>query len=129
MKLDSYPKTAQLLQDYYTTMMLASIDTANVPEDFKETIRKEGVSMDKIEILVNSNPRHLFEFFDNRSMYINVSGHSSGTFTYYIVGETATTGNNDTFMSRKSADAAAVEEAIRQLELIITNSVIDKENS
>lgn len=128
MKLDNYPKTAHLLQDYYTTKMLASIDTANVPEEFKETMRKEGVSMDKIEILVNSNPRHLFEFFDDRSMYINVSGHSSGTFTYYIVGETATTGNNDVFMSRKSADGAAIEEAIRQLELIITESVIDKEN-
>lgn len=129
MKLDNYPKTAYLLQDYYTTKMLASIDTANVPEEFKETMRKEGVSMDKIEILVNSNPRHLFEFFDDRSMYINVSASSTGTFTYSIIGETATTGNNDVFMSRRSADGAAVEEAIRQLELIITESVIDKENS
>lgn len=129
MILNNYPKTAELLQDYYTTMMLASIDRANIPDDFKETIRKDGISLDKIEIIVNSNPRHLFEFFDDRSMYINISSTSDGSFTFSIMGDNATTGSSNVYSDRKRADRAAVEEAMRQLENIITNSVIDKENS
>jgi hypothetical protein len=129
MILNNYPKTAELLQDYYTTMMLASIDRANIPDDFKETIKKDGVSLDKIDIIVNSNPRHLFEFFDDRSMYINITSTSEGSFTFSIMGDNATTGSSTVYSDRKRADRAAVEEAMRQLENIITNSVIDKENS
>lgn len=127
MKLDNYPKTAHLLQDYYTTKMLASIDTANVPEEFKETMRKEGVSMDKIEVLVNSNPRHLFEFFDDRSMYIDIKANFDGTFMYALLdGNVSNLGSLDKFKTRKEADAAAIEAAISTLENKL--NLLDKDN-
>jgi hypothetical protein len=117
MILNNYPKTAQLLQDYYTTMMLASIDRANIPDDFKETIRKDGISLDKIEIIVNSNPRHLFEFFDDRSMYIDIKANFDGTFQYALLdGNVSNLGSLDKFKTRKQADAAAIEAAISTLE-------------
>lgn len=117
MTLNNYPKTAQLLQDYYTTMMLASIDRANIPDDFKETIRKDGISLDKIEIIVNSNPRHLFEFFDDRSMYIDIKANFDGTFQYALLdGNVSNLGSLDKFKTRKQADAAAIEAAISTLE-------------
>ncbi len=117
MILNNYPKTAQLLQDYYTTMMLASIDRANIPDDFKETIKKDGISLDKIEIIVNSNPRHLFEFFDDRSMYIDIKANFDGTFQYALLdGNVSNLGSLDKFKTRKQADAAAIEAAISTLE-------------
>lgn len=113
MTLKDYPKTAEVLQDYYTTKMLMYIDTSDVPEDFKETIRKEKMSVIDVEVLVNSNPRHLFDFFDEQGIVISITyNRATNKFCYFV----NTQQNELEFDTRIEADKDAVELAIVLLE-------------
>jgi hypothetical protein len=126
---EKYPKVAELLHDYYVKLMMESLDVSQVPEDFKDSLIKESVSMDRIEVLILSNPRHLFDFFDGQGIYVNVEASIEGTFMFSIVGNVAMLGSTKTYNTRKEAESDAIEQAMKRLELSLTNSVIDKENS
>jgi hypothetical protein len=129
MIIEKYPKVAELLHDYYVKLMMESLDVSQVPEDFKDSLIKESVSMDRIEVLILSNPRHLFDFFDGQGIYVNVEASIEGTFMFSIVGNVAMLGSTKTYNTRKEAESDAIEQAMKQLESSLTNSVIDKENS
>jgi hypothetical protein len=129
MIIEKYPKVAELLHDYYVKLMMESLDVSQVPEDFKDSLIKESVSMDRIEVLILSNPRHLFDFFDGQGIYVNVEASIEGTFMFSIVGNVAMLGSTKTYNTRKEAESDAIEQAMKRLELSLTNSVIDKENS
>ena len=129
MNLELYPLAGKMLHDYYLELMLESINMSELPEDYKEKIREEGIEMDKIEDIANTNPRHLFDFFDGHNIYINISTFSDGGFTYSILGNIASTGSKNIFKTRKEAESEAIEQATKQLDLSLTKSISDKENS
>lgn len=129
MKLEQYPLAGKLLHDYYLDLMLESVNMSQLPDDYKEQIKADGIEMDKIEDIANTNPRHLFDFFDGQGIYVNVKASTEGTFMFSIVGDVATVGSTKTYNTRKEAESNAIEQAMKQLELSLTNSVIDKENS
>jgi hypothetical protein len=129
MKLEQYPLAGKMLHDYYLGLMLESINVSQLPDDYKEQIKAEGIEMDKIEDIANTNPRHLFDFFDGQAIYVNVEASTEGTFMFSIVGNVAMLGSTKTYNTRKEAESEAIEQAMKQLELSLTNSVIDKKNS
>jgi hypothetical protein len=129
MNLELYPLAGKMLHDHYLELMLESINMSQLPDDYKQQIREDGIEMDKIEDIANTNPRHLFDFFDSHKIYINISTFSDGGFTYSITGPVAKIGSTKSYKTRKEAEADAIEQATKQLELSLTNSVIDKENS
>lgn len=129
MKLEQYPLAGKLLHDYYLDLMLESVNMSQLPDDYKEQIKADGIEMDKIEDIANTNPRHLFDFFDGQGIYVNVKASTEGTFMFSIVGDVAMVGSTKTYNTRKEAESNAIEQAMKQLELSLTNSVIDKENS
>jgi hypothetical protein len=126
---EKYPKVAELLHDYYVKLMLESLDVSQVPEDFKDSLIKESVSMDRIEVLILTNPRHLLDFFDNEKIYVRIAVDADGIFMFSIVGPVATLGSTKTYNTRKEAESDAIEQAMKQLELSLTKSISDKENS
>jgi hypothetical protein len=129
MNLELYPLAGKMLHDYYLELMLESINMSQLPDDYKEQIKQEGIEMDKIEDIANTNPRHLLDFFDDKEIYVRISVDSDGIFMFSIVGPVATIGSTKSYKTRKEAEADAIEQATKQLELSLTKSISDKENS
>lgn len=127
--LEQNPESAKLICSYYLEKMLESLNDNSLPEDFKDHIRNQGIDNGKIGSIIESNPRNLLDFFDNHNMYINVTSFSDGSFSYSIIADIGTSGTSELYKTRKEADKNAVETAIKQLELTLTKSVSDKENS
>jgi hypothetical protein len=110
--------------------MLESLKDDNLPEDFKDHVREQGIDNDNISAIIDGNPRNLFDFFDSHGMYINITTLSDTLFfTYSIMYETATALSNDVYRTRKEADKGAIETVIENLELRLTKSVSNNENS
>jgi hypothetical protein len=129
MNLELYPLAGKMLHDYYLELMLESINMSQLPDDYKEQIKQEGIEMDKIEDIANTNPRHLLDFFDDKEIYVRISVDADGIFMFSIVGPVATIGSTKSYKTRKEAESEAIEQATKQLELSLTKSISDKENS
>ena len=127
--LEQNPETAKLICSYYLEIMIESLKHEGLPEDFKESIREQGIDNEKISAILDGNPRNLFDFFDNHNIYISINSFSDGSFSYSISSDIGTSGTSKVYKTRKEADKNAVETAIKQLELTLTKSVSDKENS
>jgi hypothetical protein len=127
--LEKNPNVAKLICSYYLEIMLESLKDEALPDDFKNSIREQGIDNDKIGAILEGNPRNLFDFFDSHKIYVNISTFSDGGFTYSILGNIASTGSKNIFKTRKEAESEAIEQAMKQLELSLTKSVSDKENS
>ena len=127
--LEQNPESAKLICSYYLEIMIESLKEEGLPEDFKESIREQGIDNEKIGTILDGNPRNLFDFFDSHNMYITVTCFSDGSFSYSIIADIGTSGTSEVYKTRKEADKNAVETAIKQLELTLTKSVSDKENS
>lgn len=127
--LEQNPESAKLICSYYLEIMIESLKHEGLPEDFKESIREEGIDNRNVGAIIDGNPRNLFDFFDSHNMYINVTSFSDGSFSYSVISDIATSGSSEIYKTRKEADRNAVEMAIKQLESSLTKSVSDKENS
>jgi hypothetical protein len=127
--LEQNPETAKLICSYYLEVMLESLNDESLPEEFKDHVRAQGMDNNNIAAILDGNPRNLFDFFDSHNMYITVTCFSDGSFSYSIIADIGTSGTSEVYKTRKEADKNAVETAIKQLELTLTKSVSDKENS
>lgn len=68
--LEQNPESAKLICSYYLEIMIESLKHEGLPEDFKESIREEGIDNSKVGAILDGNPRNLFDFFDYHNMYI-----------------------------------------------------------
>ena len=127
--LEQNPESAKLICSYYLEVMLESLNDDSLPEDFKDHVRSQGMDNNNIAAILDGNPRNLFDFFDSRKIYVDVRPFTNGSFSYSVISDIATSGSSEVYKTRKEADKEAVEEAIRLLEIVLTKSVIDKENS
>ena len=127
--LEQNPESAKLICSYYLEVMLESLNDDSLPEDFKDHVRSQGMDNNNIAAILDGNPRNLFDFFDSRKIYVDVRPFTNGLFSYSVISDIATSGSSEVYKTRKEADKEAVEEAIRLLEIVLTKSVIDKENS
>ena len=127
--LEQNPESAKLICSYYLEVMLESLNDESLPEEFKDHVRSQAMDNNNIAAILDGNPRNLFDFFDSHNMYITVTCFSDGSFSYSIIADIGTSGTSEVYKTRKEADKNAVETAIKQLELTLTKSVSDKENS
>ena len=109
--------------------MIESLKDEGLPEDFKESIREEGIDNRNVGAILDGNPRNLFDFFDDQSLFINIMTEKGKTFSYTIITDTVSVGNTSMSLTRKKTEKEAIITAIGMLETRLTNPVIDKENS
>lgn len=126
--LEKNPKSAKLICSYYLEIMIESLKDEGLPEDFKESIREKGIDNEKIAAIMDGNPRNLFDFFDDQSLFINIMTEKGKTFSYNII-DHVSVGSTLMAKTRKEAEKEAIITAIGMLEIRLTNPVIDKENS
>lgn len=119
--LKQYPLTTNLIKEWFFNKLVESIKNDNtVPEEFKEYMLNQGIAEDKLSIFIDSNPRGLFDLFDENNIVIETFLYPNNEFTIKI-GKQATT---NSWKKRIEAEEFAIEAAFELLE----NQLKEKEN-
>lgn len=114
--LENNPLSANLIKEWIFNKLVESIkQDSNVPEDFKEYMLNEGIDNEKIAIFIDSNPRNLFDLFDEYNIVIEIFLYPNNEFTTKI-GKQATT---NSWKKRIEAEDFAIEAAFEILEQIL----------
>lgn len=112
--LQKYPEAGKVVKSYYLDLMLSTINNENLPEDFKEHVRAQGIDDDKIAVIVGSSPRNLFDVFDENGIFIEISV-SNNDFSYKIYPRDQDFLDVSWYPYRKIAEELAVKEAFQLL--------------
>ena len=110
--LQKHTASAVVIRAWFLERMIESLQTSDVPDDFKNMMRETGIEDDKLAIMIDANPRMLLDVFDDNDIIIENSLYPDGTFTIKI-GNQATT---QSWKTRKEAEAFAIEAAFEILE-------------
>lgn len=110
--LEKHPYTAEVVKAWFVEKMIESLKTEDVPDDFKNFMREQGVEYDKLAVMIDANPRMLLDVFDDNDVVIETSLYPNGEFTIKI-GNQATT---NSWKTRKEAELFAIDAAFDILE-------------
>jgi hypothetical protein len=113
--LEKHPETAKVINEFYRSKMINSMETEDVPDEFKEMLKEQSFDNEYIATFVDASPRMLFDVFDDNEIYINVTAFPNSLFHYSIVGEIAEVGSTETFNTRLEAEKLVVEQAFEIL--------------
>ena len=115
--LESHPLTAKLIREHYTKSWLDSIEkSSHLPDDFLEFAKAFELDNDKIALIVQDQPRGLFDFFDNQSVRLWTKYTAKGWQIY--INKVSFGGN---FTERREAERYCVEQAFKILEETLNN--------
>jgi hypothetical protein len=117
--LEKHPRSGEVIRAWFLKQMFESFNDEDVPDEFKDFMREQGVENDKVGKMIDINPRMLLDVFDENDIVIETSLYPNGEFTIKI-GNEATT---NSWKTRKDAEAFAIEAAFELLENILTSSV------
>jgi hypothetical protein len=96
--------------------MIESFKDENVPEGFKSFMLEQGLENDKVSVMIDANPRFLFDVFDENDVIIETIVFPDNTFSCKI-GHQATT---NFWKTRKESEVFAIEAALEILEKKLT---------
>jgi hypothetical protein len=115
--LETYPKAAKVIGEFYNNKLIDSMNDSSegVSEEFKEMIKQQSFDNEYVASFIDSNPRFLFDVFDENDIYINVTAFPNSLFIYSIVGDVAEVGSTETSNTRKEVEKLAIEEAFKIL--------------
>lgn len=110
--LESHPRAAEVIRTWFIEKMIDSINNAqDVPDEFKEFMRQQGIDNEKLSVMIDAQPRSLFDVFDAKGIIINVF-YVVKTFHAQISDNDAETESP----TRKGAEESIIEHAFRILE-------------
>ena len=127
--LQKYLLTTELIKDWFHQRMIESFRDPEIAEEFKEFVLEQGIELDKLAFLINSNPRMLFDVFDENDIIIYFMIFSSPEGVRFSAA--IHTGNDEVkpnpigkqYNTRKEAEHFAVEAAFDILETKLTPAV------
>lgn len=111
--LETHPNACAVITEHFLKMMIESFVDQSVPEEFKESMMKEGINKDRLALIIGGAPRCLFDVFDENEIYIEIIRSSGKYFTFSIHGEKA---EINCYQSRKDCELDAIKEAFKILE-------------
>jgi two-component SAPR family response regulator len=114
--LEKHPLTTEVIRTWFFNQMVASFADEAVPEEFKEMMKQEGVTNERLATLIDVQPRTLFDVFDANNIIIETLLYPSKEFTV-IIGRQPT---KNSWKTRKEAELFAVEAAFDLLEERLT---------
>ena len=117
--LNKHPLAAKVVKDWFLEMMMESMNTDSVPEEFKQAILEEGISDDRISTVIDVQPRTLFDVFDQHELSINIIRTPNRTeeWEWEIMQASV---ENSICKSRKEAEVFAIKAAFKELETKLT---------
>ena len=111
--LEKHPLSAKLVRDWFMKRMIESVrGDETVPEDFKNFMLEQGIENDKLSIMIDGNPRILFDVFDENGVIVIIKYHENFGFTWAV--EEAD--DQSFYKTRKEAELSAIEIAFDILE-------------
>jgi hypothetical protein len=114
--LEKYPLATELIKNWFHQLMVESFKDPEIAEEFKQFVQEQGIELDRLAVLIDSNPRMLFDVFDDNDIVIETLLYPNREFTIKI-GNEATT---KSWKTRKEAEHFAVEAAFEILEEKLT---------
>lgn len=109
--LEKYPYAADVIRKWFMGKMIESFKDQSVPAEFKEYMRQQGISNDRLSTILSDNSRVLFDVFDDNNLIINIIYTDQG-FTWDVEDVKSI----QYYPSRKNAEFAAVERTFRILD-------------
>lgn len=122
--LEKNPLSAEIVRAWFMERMIESLKDENVPDEFKDYMREQGIDNDKLGTMIDINPRMLLDVFDANDIIIETSLYPNGEFTIKI-GNEATT---NSWKTRKEAELFAIDAAFEILEKQLTLKEKTNEN-
>ena len=116
--LETYGKAATVVKAYYLEKFLESMNTTDVPENFKEFAKDKGVDNDTVAKMIELAPRTLFDVFDTYEVYIEILvdlTKDDALFSYVINGNIMSNVEGVLYNSRIEAEKVAIEKAFQLL--------------
>jgi hypothetical protein len=112
--LQKYPEAGRVVKAYFLEILINSLNTESLPDDFKDHVRAQGIDDDVIAKVLDNTPRNLFDVFDENGLMIEISV-SGSQFSYKIFPRDAKFLNVTWCVNRKEAEHAAVADAFATL--------------
>ena len=119
--IEKYPLAAKAVRDWVMEQMLNSFKDESVPEEFKNYMLEQGIEYDKVAIMIDANPRFLFDLFDDNNVIIETFLEKDETFSYKILSVITT----NYLKTRKEAELFAIEAAFE----ILNNKLTPKDEN
>ena len=116
--LETYPRAAEEIAEFYRSKMLESLNTQDVPDEFKDMVKGQEFDNQYIATFIDANPRILFDVFDSNAVYIEILvdyTKPDPTFTYTVIDGDIMNANPSQYNNRIEAEKAAVEQAFQIL--------------
>lgn len=114
--LQKYPHSADVVRKWLFDKMMESMQDDSVPEDFKQSMMNEAVTNERLAVFIDTNPRMLFDVFDENDIIIIIKYHDNFGFTWAV--EEAD--DQSFYKTRKEAELFAIEVAFEILENKLT---------
>jgi hypothetical protein len=116
--LETYPRAAEVINEFYHTKMIESMDTSDVSQEYKDLLKEQEFDNEYVATFINANPRMLFDVFDSNAVYIEIlvdTTTNEPEFTYGVIdGDTMYTCPGKYYF-RIEAEKVAVEKAFQLL--------------
>ncbi len=114
-----YPKATEVVKAWFLEKMIESFTDPEADDTFNKYLRETGMSNERMSTVITLNPRALFDVFDENKIYIEVVPSKSPEEELWAFSTTFGESYNTNFLSRKSAETAAIEEAFSLLEALL----------
>ena len=116
--LETYPKAAKVINEFYRNRMMKSMDTQDVPDEFKEMLKEQSFDNEYIATFIDSSPRMLFDVFDDNELHVEILVMYSdrpSIFTYTVIEGDLIHTQPTKYTSRIEAEKVAIETAFQIL--------------
>lgn len=112
---ETYPKAAEVVSTYYKNAFINSMTGSEIDEEFKEFAKAQMVDNEYIITFIDSNPRGLFDVFDENGFFIETL-FMEQKFHFTIVNDgEVVLAEPQSFDTRIECDKAAIEAAMKLL--------------
>ena len=113
--LEKYPAATEIIRAWFMEKMIESFKDENVPDEFKDFMREQGIENDKLGTMIDVNPRMLFDVFDENEVFISINVVDR-KFTYRIDNLV----NPTEYSTRKECELISITRAFDILENKLT---------
>jgi len=120
--LEKYPASAEVIKAWFLEKMIESFKDENVPSEFKDFMREQGIDNDKVGTLIDVNPRNLLDVFDEHEVFISINVVDR-KFTYRIDNLV----NPTEYSTRKECELISITRAFEILENKLTPKELNDE--
>lgn len=76
--LEKNPHATLAIKEWFMKEMIESFKDKDVPDEFKEYMRQQGITNEALSKIIDANPRLLFDVFDDNKLIINVVKKEGG---------------------------------------------------